>query len=156
MSVFFLTLTKIADFFLNIKCPFFQHQHFWRKNYLRGTIFKKGVKIGKRSKTCTSPLHILLREVVQILLFWNKSVDVPALISCWKNTFLVTLVITHFRSSTKKYTQKFSDNFLLSPLLKCFRKEKHFAKNQLCLCLQPLLLNFVPLNHVLWSLNKFA
>ena len=80
------------------------------------------------------------------MLFWNKFVDVPALISCWKNTFLVTLVITHFRSSTKKHAQKLSDNFLLSPSLKYPRKEKHFAKNQLCLCLQPLLLNFVLLN----------
>eukprot|EP00493_Phyllostaurus_siculus_P020706 UN21031 len=41
--------------------------------------------------------------------------------------------------------ERFSDTLLLSPSLKFFQKEKHFAKNQLCLCLQPLLLNFVPL-----------
>ena len=37
------------------------------------------------------------------LLFWNKSVDVPAFISCWKKPFLETLVITSFRSSMKNY-----------------------------------------------------
>ena len=107
---------------------------------------------GNKSKTCTSPLHILLHEDVQILLFWNNSVDVPAFISCWKNLLHETLIIRCFRSSLKKYAHTFSSNFLLSPLLKCFRKEKHFAKNQLCPCLQPLLLNFVPLKYIsIWN-----
>ena len=43
----------------------------------------------------------------------------------------------------KKYSQKLSGKFLHSPLLKCFRKEKHFTKNQLCLSIHPVLLNFV-------------
>jgi len=69
---------------------------------LRGTIFKKGVKIGNKSKTCTSPLHILLRDAVQILLFWNTSVDVSAFISCWEKLFQETSVTKCFRISMKK------------------------------------------------------
>ena len=88
-------------------------------------------------------MHILQNENVQILLFWNNSVDVPAFISCWKNLLHDTLVMKCFRSSLKKYAHILLSSFLLSQLLKSFRKEKHFPKNQLYPCLQPLFLNFV-------------
>ena len=90
---------------------------------LRSTIFKEGVKIRSKSRTFMSPLRVLLHEDVQILLFWNNSVDVPAFISCWKNILHETLIIRCFRSSLKKYAHTLSSNFLLSPLLKCFWKE---------------------------------
>ena len=32
------------------------------------------------------------------------------------------------------------------PIVKMLPKTKNFAKNQVCVCFQPLLLNFVPLN----------
>ena len=47
------------------------------------------------------------------LFFWNKSLDVPGCISCWKKIFLETLVLIRLRSSLEKYTKKLSDNFLL-------------------------------------------
>ena len=117
---------------------------------LKAQYLKKGIKIGNTFKTFTSPLHILLHEDVQILLFWNNSVDVPAFILYWKKLLHETFIIRCFTSSLKKYAHTLCSNFLLFPLLKCFRKEKHFVKNQLCPCLQPLLLNFVPLKCIKW------
>ena len=71
------------------------------------------IGLGLRNLDSRARARVFRTQSFYFLFFWNKSLDVPGCISCWKKIFLETLVLIRLRSSLEKYTKKLSDNFLL-------------------------------------------